>query len=146
MRIVKGGVVYDEHETSRDVERSYIVLLKQGDLVKLPTRYTIYSRRNRRKCIKDSVSVDGELLMIGKSGVKGLEGEYGWGGAWFKARFKDGKKTYECWIRTRYTFASIVVKNAILVEFKKPSWAGSWAGYRNLRDHHGLEVERVIEG
>jgi len=134
--VVVDGNIYDEHFSKPFWERSYIVVIANGKIVSLPGKWTSFSKRNRSRKIRERITIEAdELLLVGKSGVKGLEGEYGWGGSWFRARFKPGIKTYVCFVKTRRTYAEIRLENAELVELKLPPWERSsrrWASCREV--------------
>jgi len=117
MRISE-GVVYDRH---RD-ERSYIVIVKGGSYLNVPTRCTYYSSINYTREISKPIEINGEIIIIGKSGTEGLEGKFGWGGGRVKVRVKDGEKKILIWVKTKHTYAYIIVENAEILEVKIPEW------------------------
>lgn len=137
------GIVYDRHKD----ERSYITVIRDGEIFELPSRVSIYSSVNFRRRLRDTHRAEpAELKIVGKSGAVGLEGQYGWGGAWIRAHVKPGCQNYEIWVATRYTIAYLVIADAELVEVNTPKWAGSYAGVKQISSLHGASavgVERL---
>ena len=131
---VVDGILYWKHRTSTESDQAYITIVDEDAdrIVKIPSRCDWFSRRNYRRVVKKEHDLPAkELLVIGKSGT--IPGAYGWGGGWFRARIKPGKKTIKFYIKTRTTSASIIIRNVDLVEFKRAPWeTDRWCGYKIL--------------